>query len=51
MKIENASTTAQDRPVYHNARKAIENVNDAIGNLTFLDRIVSVKANVITKCI
>lgn len=31
VKIENASTTAQDGPVYHNARKAIENVNDALG--------------------
>ena len=31
IKIENASTTAQDGPVYHNARYAIENINDAIG--------------------
>lgn len=31
VKIENASTTAQDGPAYHNARNAIENVNDALG--------------------
>ncbi len=31
IKIENASTTAQDGPVYHNARYAIENVKDSVG--------------------
>lgn len=31
IKIENASTTAQDGPAYHNARNAIENVEDALG--------------------
>ena len=31
VKIENASTTAQDGPAYHNARYAIENVKDALG--------------------
>lgn len=31
IKIEHASTTAQDGPVYHNARLAIENVKDALG--------------------
>ncbi len=31
VKIENASTTAQDGPAYHNARNAIENVKDALG--------------------
>lgn len=31
VKIENASSTAQDGPVYHNARYAIENVKDAPG--------------------
>ncbi|XOQ42886.1 MAG: SatD family (SatD) [Clostridium sp.] len=29
--IENASTTAQDGPAYHNARYAIENVKDVLG--------------------
>lgn len=36
VKIANASTTAQDGPVYHNARKAIENVNDALGYAVLL---------------
>lgn len=31
IKIEKASTTAQDGPAYHNARYAIENVKDALG--------------------
>lgn len=31
VKIDNASTTAQDGPAYHNARNAIENVKDALG--------------------
>jgi hypothetical protein len=31
IKIDNASTTAQDGPVYHNARYAIENVKDSLG--------------------
>ncbi len=31
VKIENASSTAQDGPAYHNARNAIENVKDALG--------------------
>lgn len=31
VKIENASTTAQDGPAYHHARNAIENVKDALG--------------------
>ncbi len=31
VKVEHASTTAQDGPVYHNARYAIENVKDALG--------------------
>ncbi|MDD4772365.1 MAG: SatD family protein [Eubacteriales bacterium] len=31
VKIENASTTAQDGPAYHNARYAIENVKNALG--------------------
>ncbi|WP_313163968.1 SatD family protein [Sedimentibacter sp.] len=31
VKVENASTTAQDGPVYHNARYAIDNLKDAIG--------------------
>lgn len=29
--IENANTAAQDGPAYHNARKAINNVEDALG--------------------
>lgn len=31
VKIENASTTAQDGPAFHNARHAIENVEAALG--------------------
>lgn len=31
VKIDNASTTAQDGPAYHNARYAIENVKDSLG--------------------
>lgn len=31
VKIDNASTTAQDGPAYHNARNAIENVKNALG--------------------
>lgn len=31
IKIENASTTAQDGPVYHNARNAIQNIKDSLG--------------------
>lgn len=31
VKIENASTTAQDGPAYHNARKAIDHVKDTLG--------------------
>lgn len=31
IKIDNASTAAQDGPVYHNARYAIENVKDSLG--------------------
>lgn len=31
IKISNASTTAQDGPAYYNARKAIDNVKDALG--------------------
>ncbi len=31
VKIENASTAAQDGPAYHNARYAIKNVEDALG--------------------
>lgn len=31
IRIENASTTAQDGPAYHNARRAVENVKDASG--------------------
>lgn len=31
VKIEHASSTAQDGPAYHNARHAIENVKDALG--------------------
>lgn len=31
IKIENASTTAQDGPAYHNARRAVENIKDALG--------------------
>lgn len=31
VKIDNASTTAQDGPVYHNARYAIENIKDSLG--------------------
>jgi hypothetical protein len=36
VKIENASTTAQDGPVYHNARTAIENVRQATGYYVLL---------------
>lgn len=31
VQIDNASSTAQDGPAYHNARNAIENVKDALG--------------------
>ena len=31
IKVDKASTTAQDGPVYHNARYAIENVKDSLG--------------------
>jgi hypothetical protein len=36
IKIENASTTAQDGPAYHNARNAIENVKDSLGHSVLL---------------
>ncbi len=36
VKIEQASTTAQDGPVYYNARHAIENVKDAMGHPVLL---------------
>lgn len=31
IKVENASTTAQDGPAYHNARRAIEEVKNSLG--------------------
>lgn len=36
VKIEHASTSAQDGPVYHNARFAIEKVKDALGYCVLL---------------